>query len=161
MSQILAKASYLISYLGTGVVLAFYMLMWGSASSAQIVGGFLSSLALILLLEIFAGKLSPPPLSGLRRFLQENLSNVPHRNWLWVFFFWEGINAYFYLEVPGIFFIPPLFLLLLGGYSSYSLLRCRPPQSLWLRFSVWLIIVAMSVIGSIGWSLLAKPKSFY
>lgn len=161
VSQFLAKVSSLISYLGTGVILAFYMLMWGSASSAQILGGFLASLGLMLCLEVAIG-VSQVKGGWLMSSMSLASKIVPREwNWIWIFFYWEGINAHFYLDVPLPFLIAPLLLMLFGSYWAQSVGNRRFSGSLRSRLLVLFAITIVTIAASIGWSLLAKPKSFY
>lgn len=135
------SAGFYFSYLGIGLLLAFEMLMWGSASWAQVMGGVVSSLSV-----------------NMAFILMDNVKSWQTRpEWLWLFCCWQAILAYFYLEVPIQFLIPLAALALLSLYWEYHFKARANFKSMILLT----LIVFSTVMASVIWVFLTKPKSFY
>lgn len=134
-------AGFYLSYLGIGLLLAFEMLMWGSASWAQVLGGVVSSLSVnmvfILIDDVKKWQVRP--------------------DWLWLFYCWQAILAHFYLEVPIQFLIPLAALALLSVYWEYHF----KARANFQRLILLALIVFTTVFASVIWAFLTKPKSFY
>lgn len=134
-------AGFYLSYLAIGLLLAFEMLMWGSASWAQVMGGVVSSLSV-----------------NMAFVLIDDLKNWQARpDWLWLFYCWQAILAYFYLEVPIQFLIPLAALALLSLYWEYYF----KARANFQRLILLAIILFATVFASVIWVFLTKPKSFY
>lgn len=134
-------AGFYLSYLGIGLLLAFEMLMWGSASWAQVMGGVVSSLSV-----------------NMAFILIDNVKNWQARpDWLWLFYCWQAILAHFYLEVPIQFLIPLAALALLSVYWEYHF----KARANFQRLILLVLIVFTTVFGCVIWAFLTKPKSFY
>lgn len=134
-------AGFYISYLGIVLLLAFEMMMWGSASWSQVMGGVVSSLsvnmAFILIDDVRTWQVRP--------------------DWLWLFCFWQGVLAHFYLEVPIQFLVPVAALWLLSVYWEYHFKDRAKLQ----RFILLAVTVFATVFASVIWAFMTKPKSFY
>jgi hypothetical protein len=134
-------AGFYLSNLGIGLLLAFEMLMWGSASWAQVMGGVVSSLSV-----------------NMAFILIDDVKNWQARpDWLWLFYCWQGILAHFYLEVPIQFLIPLAALALLSVYWEYHF----KARANFQRLILLAFIVFATVFASVIWAFLTKPKSFY
>lgn len=134
-------AGFYLSYLGIALLLAFEMLMWGSASWAQVMGGVVSSLSV-----------------NMAFILIDDVKNWQARpDWLWLFYCWQAILAYFYLEVPIQFLIPLAALALLSVYWEYHF----KARANFQRLILLVLIVFTTVFASVIWAFLTKPKSFY
>lgn len=134
-------AGFYLSYLGIGLLLAFNMLMWGSASWAQVMGGVVSSLSVSIVF-----------------ILTDDVKNWQVRpDWLWLFYCWQAILAHFYLEVPIQFLIPLAALALLSVYWEYHF----KARANFQRLILLSLIVFTTVFASVIWAFLTKPKSFY
>lgn len=134
-------AGFYISYLGIVLLLAFEMMMWGSASWSQVMGGVVSSLSV-----------------NMAFILIDDVKNWQVRpDWLWLFFFWQGVLAHFYLEVPIQFLVPVAALWLLSSYWEYHFRdRANLQRLIFLAFTVF-----ATVFASVIWAFVTKPKSFY
>ncbi|MCB0363376.1 MAG: hypothetical protein KDD35_11670, partial [Bdellovibrionales bacterium] len=135
------EASLWLGYMGTGLILSFLMLMWGSASLAQVLGASLVCLGIFLITI----------------WLIDDSFFFHSLDWLWVFFFWEGVGAYFYLEVPAQFLIPMALPMGLGQmWRAHFRGRANSRHLIILCFVVTAIVLAVG-----GWAFMSKPKSFY
>lgn len=133
---------FALSSVAAFTAVAWLIVMWGSASQAQIVGGLTVAVGVFVALYLIG-------------FV---VSNDLALGWMWIWFFWQGLNAHFYMDVPWWFLLGPAVLMISARYGPHIRFNSRINyQGLVAR----VCLLAIAVMG-IAWAAFAfKPKSFY
>ncbi|MCB0364491.1 MAG: hypothetical protein H6624_03465 [Bdellovibrionaceae bacterium] len=132
----------LLSLIAGLSLLAWLMLVWGSASQAQIVGGFCTALGFLSLLVVLS-------LADLKGDLL---------GWVGPWFGWLALFAYYYLEIPWWVLLLNGMVFVSGYYGSSA--GYMKPWS-WKALGLRIVLLAI-LVGGLGFlALQVKPKSFY
>jgi len=123
-------------------LLAWLIVMWGSASQAQVIGGLTTAVG-VLVVFYLAGLVAGKGLS---------------LGWIWIWFYWQLLNAHFYMDVPWWFLMGPAFILITAPFGSHIYYSSKVNFRALAKKVVFLTLV----IGGVAYAAYAfKPKSFY
>lgn len=137
-----SAGEFALCFVAAFTLLAWFIVMWGSASQAQIMGGLITTVGVFVAFYLV----------GL--VVEKDLAF----GWMWIWFYWQALNAHFYIDVPWWFLIGPALILITAPFGSHLFYNSK------VNFGALAkrVILLTVVVGGVAYAAyLFKPKSFY
>jgi len=124
-------------------LLAWLIVLWGSASKAQIMGGLITVVGVFVALYLLGQIIRKELVFG----------------WMWIWFYWQALDAHFYMDVPWWFLMGPAFILITARFGSH--IRYNNSKVNLTALGKRLVFLVFVVGGLASITYFFKPKSFY